>query len=216
MAVYDPVRVCNMALNRIGITQKVVSLGDVTDHLAVTCNDWYDICRDRVLSAFGWPFAMIRAPLGLVKVFTLSTDPNIEWAYSYRYPITCLIARRIVSGIRPDADAVPFEVGQDATGRLIFTNQPNAIIEMTATYADPGEWPDVLADAVSAALAIELAGPLRVASDKKGTAKADYANALLRAQGAANQERKIGPRAESKYISSRGFAPRNADSQRWR
>lgn len=215
MAVYDPVRVCNMALNRIGIAQKIVDLNDSTDHLAVTCKDWYDICRDRVLSAFGWPFATIREPLGLVQAFTLNTDPDIEWGFSYRYPVTCLVARRIVSGLRPELDGIPFEIGQDATGRLIFTSQENAILEMTATYSDPGEWPDALTDAVSSALAVELAGPLRVASDKKASARVDYTNALLRAQGVANQERKVGPMAESKYITARGYGPRNI-STRWR
>ena len=204
MAVYDPIRVCNMALNRIGVAQKIVDLNDVTDHLAVTCKDWYDICRDRVLSSFGWPFAMIREPLGLVEKFTLATDPDKEWGFSYRYPVTCLVARRIVNGTRPDNEATPFELGQDATGRLIFTDQENAVLEMTATYGDPGEWPDALADAVSALLASELAGPLRAGMDKKTAAQGQYMQALVRAQGIANTERRVGPQVVSRYVSARG------------
>ena len=203
MAVYDPVRVCNMALNRIGITQKVVDLNDLSDHLAVTCKDWYDICRDRTLAAFTWPFATVRVPLGLVETFTAVNDPDIEWAFAYRYPVECIVARRIASGLRVEPEAVPFELGQDATGRLIFTNQEKAILEMTGTLADPGEWPDALADAVSSALAVELAGPLRVAMEKKASAKGDYAQALMRAQGIANNERRIGPQQVSKYITAR-------------
>ncbi len=209
MAVYNPVRICNMALNSIGITQKVEDLDDATDHLAVTCKDWYDICRDRSLAAFGWPFSKVRVALALVETFTVTGDPDGEWRFSYRRPNNCIVARRIVSGLRPEDAPVPFEAGQDGTGGLIFTDQENAVLEMSATLDDPGEWPDVFAAYVSADLAVEVAGPLRVPRDKKDGAKADRSNALIRAQGVANAERAIGPAIVSKYVTARGGAPRD-------
>lgn len=214
MAIYDPIRVCNMALNRIGITQKIVDLNDTADHLAITCKDWYDISRDMVLAAFNWPFATLREPLGLVEAFTLTTDPDIEWAYAYRYPIKAIVVRRIVSGVHIEPAPIPFDIGQDATGRLIFTNQQNAIIEMTAMYTDGGEWPDAFASAVSSALAVEIAAPLRVAADKKASAKNDYMAAMQRAQGIANAERRVGPPVISRYITARNGMTRDPTNYR--
>lgn len=201
MAVYDPVLVCNMALDRCGVGQHIDSLSD-TSHLARSCNQWYAIARDRVLSAFQWPFTQTQTTLGLVE-----EEPNDEWAYSYRYPVACVVARRIVSGFKPESTPVAFELGQDATGRLIFTDQADAVLEMTASFDDPGEWPDALADAVSALLASEIARPLRVPSAKAQEALALYDRALLRAQGIANQERRLAPQPQSRYIRARGAFP---------
>lgn len=203
MAVYDPVSVCNMALSRVGIGHKIVALDDATAQASV-CNDWYTIARDRVLAAFQWPFAQKRAALALVEEFEDDDDPDLEWAFSYRYPVTCIVLRRIVSQNRPESQPTPFELGQDNTGRLIFTDQPEAIAEYTATYDDPGEWPDAFADAVSALLATEIAGPLRVSADKVAIAMQKYDRALIRAQGIANQERRLAPQPVSKYVSVRG------------
>lgn len=204
MAVYDEVVVCNMALSRIGIGQRIDDLSG-GDDLSAICNDWYTICRDRVLSAFAWPLTKRRVTLGLVREITESDDVDREWIFSYRYPVDCIVFRRIVStGWLPESAPIPFDVGQDDTGRLIYCDEEDAIGEYTATYEDPGQWPDALADAVSALLASEIAGPLRVSADKHAMALQLYDRAIIRAQGIANQERTLAPPPVSKYVSVRG------------
>ncbi len=95
-------------------------------------------------------------------------------------------------------------MGQDDTGRLIFTNQPDAVLEMTAAYEDAGEWPDVLADAISADMGKEIGRPLKVATDKARDCAALYDAALLRAGSISNQERQLAPPPVSSYIAARG------------
>lgn len=203
MAVFDPVLVGNMALNIIGIGQTIEDL-EAEGHLERVIARWYPIVRDEVLADFAWPFATIRVPLALVEEFTDEEDPDAEWTYSYGYPTTCLVARRIVSRLRPEADGIPFEVGGTGTARLIFTDEEDAVLEMTGTYEDPGLWPGPFARAVAGKLADKISGPLRVASDKKALGMAEFQNAIISAKGIANQERRLAPQPVSKYISARG------------
>lgn len=61
---------------------------------------------------------------------------NGDWVYGYRWPTDCLFARRLVppggDGRRYSTDfALPFRVGRDANGLLIYTAQPDAVLEYT-------------------------------------------------------------------------------------
>lgn len=207
MAVFDDVLLANMALNIIGIGQEIEDLA-ATTALARTCNRWLPVVLEDVLSDFEWGFATIRAPLELVEAFTDATDPDIEWAYSYGRPNTCIVARRIVSGERPDSAPIPFECGQgmdgDNTTRLIFTDQPDAILEMTATYGDSGKYSSAFAQAVAGKLAVKIAGPLRVAADKKALGMEEFAQAIIKAKGLSNTERRLAAQPVSSYVAARG------------
>jgi hypothetical protein len=204
MAVYSDVGVCNLALDRIGIGQTIDDLNG-TSHLAQVCARWYAICRDRILESYPWPFTTVRVALELVEEFTESDDPDAEWRFAYRYPNGCMAARRIVSGLpKPqDFDGIPYELGQDGDGRLIFTNQQDAILEMTGTYEDPGEWPGVFADVVSADMASEIGSPLRVEQDRVDRAVGLRNAAWARAAGLASREGRI-ERPISSYVRARG------------
>jgi hypothetical protein len=183
MSVFDPVRISNNALRLIGIGQKISSLDD-TNHRAEACKDAYPEARDLVLSQFEWPFITKRIALGLVE-----EEPNDDWAFSYRYPIDCVgIIRIASSGGLPDYAPTAFTLGQDATGRLVFTDFEDAIVEYKATLDDPGEWPNCLADAVSAELAERIAPIFKVGTDKLQVAQAAKVTALVRAKGIAQKE----------------------------
>lgn len=205
MAVYSAITVCNMALDRIGISTPISDLSD-TDDRSTICNRWYAISRDTVLAGFKWPFAKKRATLGLVEEFTDDGDPDLEWTYSYRYPNNCVEVYRIVSGSRPESKGVAFELGQDDTGRLIFTDQEDAIIEGTFTYDDPGEWPDLFAQAVSAELAEKIAMPLRQDPQVKAEAAQARREAIILAQAHAMAEGYRTEQPVSKYIAARGVS----------
>jgi hypothetical protein len=188
MAVYDDVLISNMALGHLGIGQAVTDLL-ATDDVSVTCNRWYTIARDSVLTSFAWPVASRKLTLGLVE-----TDPDSadgDWGFSYRYPNTCLVARRIVGGGLPVSVTIPFALGQDDTGRLVFTNEEDAVLECTAFYEDPGEFPDKFAEAVSWKLASLIAMPLTQDLAKADWCKNNYREWRLEAEGVANQERQL-------------------------
>lgn len=204
MAIYSDVTVCTMALNMIGIDQAVTDLSD-TDDLSVVCNRWYEIARDEMLESSHWPFARKQITLGLVEEFTEDTD---EWGFSYRYPVTCLAAYRLVDGVQPVSIPIPFELRQDDTGRLILTDLEDAILEGTFNFNNTGEWTNKFALAVASKLAQYIATPLKVsASLTEGAAR--MSNEMeLKARGASNDEQRNRIMPASKYVRARGGFPR--------
>lgn len=207
MAVYDAVKISNMALGYIGIGQKITELSDDAGDVERECNFWYDIARDQLLENGDWPMASKQFTLNLVE-----EDPNDDWSFSYRYPPTCLVGRRIVGADgTATADPIPYQLGQDDTGRLIYTDVEDAILEGTFWYEDPGEFTNSFAEALAWLLATKLAMPLSVDMDKFQNAQASAGNALLKARGITNQERRLKPAPQSLFIRSRGTYPRVFD-----
>lgn len=146
--------ICNLALAHLGITQTITSLADPTT-AARSCARFYALCRDDVLRGFPWPFATTIALLGLVQV-----QPNSEWLYSYRYPSDCLNARRVLNGIsriETPGTRVPYREGVDASGQLIFTDQPSAELEYTVRLTDPTLFPTDFVTALSYRIAAAIA-----------------------------------------------------------
>jgi hypothetical protein len=193
-----------MALGYIGIGQKISELTDAAGDVERECNFWYDIARDQLLENGDWPMASKQATLGLV-----SEDPNTDWSFSYRYPPTCLVARRIVgAGGTASAHPLPYQLGQDSIGRLIYTDVEDAVLEGTFWYEDPGEFTNSFAEALAWHLATKLAMPLSVDMNKFQNAQQMSGNALQKARGISSQERRMKPAPQSLFVRSRGSFPR--------
>lgn len=146
--------ICNMALAHLGQSASITSLDDATPD-AQACARFYALCRDAVLRDFPWPFATTTALLGLVAV-----QPSPVWLYSYRYPADCLRALQIPNGISrvlTPTTQVPWKEGIDATGKLLYTDQPNALLEYVVRVADPTLFPPDFVEALSYRLAAAIA-----------------------------------------------------------
>lgn len=118
----DQLAIANLALRRLAIGRKIGALTEATETARVL-TDLYDPTRDEVLRAFDWPFATKFASLTVVS--GPSPRASVDFLYSYRYPADCVAARRLRNQPRrPDVRAarVPFTIGQDGTGRLLFTD----------------------------------------------------------------------------------------------
>src|SRR5690348_14818440 len=129
-----------MALAHLGTGNFISNLATDDSDEADACNAFLETVRQQTLRDFPWPFATKTADLGLVE-----EEPNdgLEWGFSYRYPSDCLEARRIPSGVRMDTvvSRVPFRIGYDASGRLIFCDVEDAQLEYTALVTDPSYYP---------------------------------------------------------------------------
>ena len=123
------IEIWNMALSHLGISKEVASVTERSKE-AEACNRFYDTCVEALLTDHSWPFATKYDTLALIE-----SDPNDEWAYSYRYPTDCFFFRKILSGTRNDtlATEIPFEVAKDASGRVIFTDAVDAQGKYTVT-----------------------------------------------------------------------------------
>lgn len=120
------VGICNQALAHVAVDKGIASLAEASTN-AVVCARFYDTTRDEVLREFNWPFA--RRYVALTLVGGTDTVPvTMDFQYSYRMPSDCLLPRRILTGNRMETadgdNRIPFAVGGDSTGGLIYTDAP--------------------------------------------------------------------------------------------
>ena len=152
------IEICNIALSRIGNSRSINSMTESSKE-ANQCSLHYEQCRDAVLSDFPWNFAVKRVALADTN------NPPPEWKYAYRYPTDCMKAIAIIRPgekyHRPDT-AIHFQVGadEDGTGKLIYTDQPEAWLQYTARVTDVNMYDALFKDALAWRLAAELARPL--------------------------------------------------------
>ena len=161
----DAVSIGNRALSHIG-DSNIESLGEESAE-ANEINLWYDVARLEVLAAHNWSFARRRQALGLH-----GDDPPDEWSYRYQYPSDCIVARRFVNPLGPDADAVPFtvEMSDDGTTKSILTNLQDGVLVYTFDQKTPGLFVPVFVTLVARLLAHyvapKLTGKLKIANNQ--------------------------------------------------
>ncbi len=140
------VEIANMSLTHLGQGVEIASLVERSAE-AKAINRVFDTARKKCLRDYKWPFAtQLGTALALV-----TSQPNLEWAYAYRYPANCFFFRRLLSGNRnesPDSE-VPYRVGRDGTGLLIYTDLVDATCEYTIDATDPSKYPEDFALALS-------------------------------------------------------------------
>ena len=157
------VSICNMALFRIGHSQRIDSLSEASVP-AELCKQIYPVARDLLLESWDWTFARKRVALAGV-----GDEPN-NWEYQYQYPNDCLKARYIVlSGDRKPlaSERVAYEVGYNTVNELkaIYCDLEDAELVYTAAVSNVALFTPSFCDALSWAIAKELVTPL--AKDSK-------------------------------------------------
>lgn len=176
------VQIYNMALGRAGVTREVSS-HDEDSVEAITCRRYYESVRDTALRDFAWPFARRYHTLELV-----AEDPSDEWGYSYRYPTNCIKALYLVTGIRNSATPPPWELGHDDQGRLIYTDEADAVLRYIARITNDELFDESHVDALAWGLAAEIAIALGRSDDEYKRAVNQYLYRKGKAQsGAANE-----------------------------
>lgn len=176
------VQIFNMALGRAGVTREVSS-PDEDSVEAISCRRYYDVVRDTSLRDFAWPFARRYYTLELV-----AEDPSDEWGYSYRYPSNCIKALYIVTGIRNSATPPPWELGHDDQGRLIYTDEENAVLRGIARITNDELFDESHVDAIAWGLAAEVAIALGRSDDEYKRAINQYLYRKGKAQSVAANE----------------------------
>lgn len=194
--------ICNMAIAHLGIGKEIASYTSDQSEEARACRIFYDIARESVLKEHDWSFATKFVDLGLIE-----EDPTDEWDYSYRYPVDCLYARRVLSGMRQDtlASEIPFRLVPDNTGRLIYTDESEACLEYTYNVEDEflfsADFALVLSFRLAAYIAprITLGDPFSTKQEMLG----QYALELAAARANDMSEIKLDKHPESEFIKVR-------------
>lgn len=158
--------IANIALAHLGVGKEIANLDTENSAEANTIRRFYETARDEVLRDFNWSFTTKFATLAEIE-----EDPTDEWSYSYRYPSDCLKLRRILSGTRNDSrqSRVPYKLGQDSEGLLLYTDMEDAEIEYTVRVEDTSLYPADFTMAFSYKLAFYSA-PRLAAGDPFGLA----------------------------------------------
>jgi hypothetical protein len=88
---------------------------------------------------------------------------NGDWRYGYRWPSDCVFARRLVDaavGRAFSPTPIEFRVGRDENGLLLYTNQPDAVLEYTMLDCTDLWSDDLFLDAFTWRLAAVMAPSL--------------------------------------------------------
>ncbi|MCY1396705.1 hypothetical protein D9M71_116870 [compost metagenome] len=194
------IEICNIALARVAVTQPIASFTE-RSKAAEQCALFYAPMRELVLRDFPWPFAE-----SIVALADIGT-PAPGWAYRYRYPADCAMLREIVRpGQRVELRSdmrTPFKVGYDVGGRVVHTDQPEALARFTFNVEDPTYFDSLFVDAFAWKIACEVAVPLTSKAEFRQMAEQQYSMALTRAEAQAFEESQDDPEPESEFVTVR-------------
>lgn len=194
--------IANRALSIVGSTNYVQDMYAEKDRSksAAVCALHFDAALEATMRAFDWPFATRYADLAKV-----AEQPTSEWAYSYRVPSDCVKARRILTGRRPHADytRVPWTLGGDEAGRLIYTDEEQPVLEYTVRITDINALDALAAEALAAQLAVKISLPLARVPGVRQDAMDLFMLAISEAEAVAANECQVDERPESAFITSR-------------
>ncbi|MBU4681207.1 hypothetical protein KC222_04175 [Cedecea davisae] len=193
------IEICNIALSRIGNSRSINSLTEQSKE-AGACSLHYEACRDATLSDFPWPFATKRIALADTG------NPPPDWQYAYTYPPDCKrIIEIMVPGVRNPTAAmrIQYVTGADdaGTGKLIYTDQPQAWLKYVAQVTDVNMFDDIFRDALAWRLAGEIAMQLTGARDQGSMQM--YSSTILSAGSRSLDESQEPPQPESEFTIAR-------------
>jgi hypothetical protein len=194
--------ICNLAIFHLGAVGSIANVDTERSAEALTCRTFYDTVLDLVLRDFPWPFATEYFTLSLVE-----EEPTDEWGFSYRYPSGCVNFRRIISATRTDdrSTRIPYKIGQDSSGKLIYTDEEDAECEFTKRITDTALYPSDFTMALSYRLAFYIAPKITGADPFKlrDTALKLYQMEIAAAMAAARNEEQPDIEPDSEFISGR-------------
>lgn len=195
--------IANMALAHIGEGEAISNLDSDTSPEASVCRRFYTTALNALISDYDWTFARKYAAFNLV-----ASAPNSEWGYSFRVPADLHKLRRILTGDRRiTADnLVAYEVGQDASGGLIFTDVNELQARYTVKITNMAILPEMFVMAFSYYLAM-LILPRMAPSDPYKLAtglRQSFLFHLSQARASDANNGQDDPEPESEFVRIRG------------
>ncbi len=196
--------IARLALQNIGVSAKIVSISSPASLEEKTIAAIYETTRDYVLSDFPWPFAKEYIELGDVEGD--SGDPvNSDWTFAYAIPQGCMTVRRIVPQEgRRSTRKIAFEIGRFSNQRVIFTDEADAVAEITIAIIDENLFDDHFVCAFAWRIAAQIAPALSKIKDAASACYQMYEVEKSRAEVRAENEKQPDPEPDSELIRARG------------
>lgn len=213
----DQTGLYNTTLGRLGVGQ-VIGAPTENSVPAKTCNRFYEQCRQEVLRAFPWGFALRAEPLALVA------DQEFPgWGYVYQYPNGCLNMRavgdenglRVVRSQCLSSDPSWWQTLQnvrqpwqkaikdDGASQVLLTDVVDAWGFYTLDVTNTGAWEIDFASVLASRLGMEVGGPLQATRSLIDRCEQHYVNWLSMATANSMNEQKDDRPAESESITCR-------------
>ena len=199
------VEIVNLALSMLG----AASISSLTQQnaRARAANIHFVPCRDEVLRAADWNFALITKALALLADDEDDDDAVDGWIYAYGIPTKCLRVVRIFSdseGLDIKNPSKWREMRTPTTKQLaIYTDVEDAQAEYVMRIEDSSQFDPSFINALACRLAWALAMP--VTSDKALAAqmRESYFLALVNAAQLGHDEGHQQGEASTSYVDSR-------------
>jgi hypothetical protein len=198
--------ICNQALSHLAVSVEIQDFDAEKSKEAKACRRFYEPSRDKVLRDFTWPKLKTIEALALVEEF--DSDEN-DFAFSYRYPANSVMLRRLFipgSGRREtQITRVPYQLGRDSAGVLIYTDLEDAYCEYTYKETNEGMFDPDLVDAIAFLLASKI-GPRVAGGDQfklANRAYQFYADSIRWAQANARNEEQADIPPEGEFARAR-------------
>lgn len=198
---FSEVQICNLALSHVGISQTISSLTSASND-ARMCSLHYEPARDLLLRDFAWPFARKYRALDLVAEAD-AQDWADQWGFAYRYPVDAVRILGFLSAARVDVVTRPLELGNDAQGQLIYTDEADARVAYIAKVTDPNRFPADFVEALAWKIASRIAMPLAVRADLRAQAEEGFRTAIAEAKVSALNERRLDDQPAADHIRAR-------------
>ena len=141
------VDICNSALNLLGAST-ISSLTEDSKN-ARLCNQRYEPIRNRTFRSHAWNFATKR-----VQLAKDSTAPVVEFANQYTLPSDCLRVLKVHTGT---TDSIKDDLPYVVEGRKIKTDEGTIFLVYIALITDPNLYDSYFNEALSSALAADIA-----------------------------------------------------------
>lgn len=196
--------ICQLALSHCGIGTTISDIENDDTNEAIQCRMWYEVCRDALLEMMPWSFAQDE-----LKATLLQENPNDRWRFMYLYRNDWKRINAIIDPTKPRPDRIEdkikFEVKRapDGNGKVVYTNQPDAIFDVNYWVTDESQYSSVFGMAQSMFIATYICKPLRVKATIKVDIQNDWATWLSEAQIQHKSEREDGAEADSQFVMGR-------------
>lgn len=184
------VDIWNQALSLVGVAREVADPDNETTNEASACRRFWSSVQLQVLRDCPWPRLTQTDALSLV-----ATAPNPRWGYIYRMPANVAAFRRVLTDCSPRLETtetrIPFVLGRDNTGDLIFTDAAAAFGEYTYRELNTERYTPDMIEPMALLLASKIATRFGADAMKLGgVALSLYDRAISKARMAAFNEQK--------------------------
>lgn len=178
--------VCNSALIKVGADR--ISDIDQSTKGAIVLKAIFDTCRDDVLRAHPWHFAVTRVTLS-----PNATVPPYEYDYTFDMPTDCL---RVL-------EPYTFDVEFVTEGRTLLSNESTLDVRYIQRIEDPSVWDACFAEALAWRLARDISYSLAQSAALTNTCSVEYKRALSEARSISGMEGTIAALEADIWANSR-------------